>query len=122
VTCRAARYNGGQPICPASLISPSETADNALATATSAAPGSGLSHFVALVLAKFSNAATTGTLTYKHGATTILTWPITGSDKIQPAVPIFVGDDAAVTATLTASGTPGITGTVTILGFTADVK
>ncbi len=96
------------------------TADNALATATLAAPGAGWRNSILRVDASFNDVTINKTLTVKSGTTTIFVRDCIGSVSIdfdkdcgKPAI----NPNEAMSAELAASGTAGKVGRVYLQGF-----
>lgn len=91
--------------------------DNALGTATKAAV-SGKTHVIYSINAGYTNAATVGLLTLKDGVTTILEIDFIGSDTFVFPDGIAISSGAATSCTLSASGTGGVLGSISIHGNT----
>lgn len=92
--------------------------DNALATATRAAEP-GRRHVMTKIEASYSSSSTSGLLVVRRGSTVIARKHIHGAGAMDLGDPGFVAStNEAVSAELSASGTAGVTGTVTVLGFT----
>jgi hypothetical protein len=111
-------YRGGQPACPEVGLLGSGTADNATATATVTGVA-GVSHYVTKIVATFSAAAAAKLLTWKDGATTKGAALITNYIDLPFWPPLKITAAADAVATLAASGTGGVTGTIYLYGFTA---
>ena len=91
------------------------TAVNAVATATVAAGGSGVRHYITGVVAGYL-ATASGTLTLKRGTTTISVIPVYNQHGILLKNVIQGNDNEAVSAELAAGGA-GIVGHVTLLTY-----
>lgn len=94
-----------------------DSQDNALATASKAAGGAGVYHYVTGVYASFS-AAATKLLQIKDGTTVIWEGYVVNSRDVVFGSPIRIAANAACSAELAASGTVGVVGKVNITGFT----
>lgn len=95
-----------------------DTQDNALATATIAAPGTGSSaNYVTSVAGGFDAAVAGKTLILKDGTTEKLRWVVHNSFAKSFPNPIQI--EGAANLELEASGTGGQSGTATITGYTA---
>jgi hypothetical protein len=112
-------YRNGQPVCPAVSLLGSGTADNATATAT-VSGAAGLSHYLTKIVACFSAAAAAKLLTWKDGTTAKGTALITDHVDLSFWPPLKITAAADLVATLAASGTGGVTGTIYLYGFTAE--
>ena len=95
-----------------------DSKDNALATATVAADAK-KTHFVHAIRASFNDPAISGTLTIKQGATVLNELDVHGSRDIDFVQPMPFKMGVAVSATLSASGTAGKIGKVSVEGFSA---
>jgi hypothetical protein len=95
----------------------SDTSDNALSTATKAAPAGGLSHFVTGVAGSYE-AAAIGTLILKDGTTEVARWEAHNSFSEEFASPIKLSPATAANLELDASGSAGVDGTAVLKGFT----
>lgn len=93
--------------------------DNALATATHAAKV-GHKHVITKVEASYKTSATSGLLTVKRGATVVARKYIHGAGAMDFGDPGFLNTTAneAVSAELAASGSAGVTGAVSLFGYT----
>lgn len=92
-------------------------ADNALVTVTQAADARGRSHRVTTILASYSGVST-GLLRVLQAAVPIAEYVIVNNAVINFSEPLMVGASSALSVTLAASGTAGIIGRVTVVGYT----
>lgn len=90
--------------------------DNALSTASKAAPTNNSRHVIAVVTASYSSSSTTGLLQVKEGTTVIHEHYVHGADVIPLEYRAAV--NTAVSAELAASGTGGVVGKVAVIGHT----
>jgi hypothetical protein len=93
-------------------------ADNAVATATRAAPAGGLSHFITSVAGGFSAAAAGKTLILKQGVTERARWYVHNSLVLSLPSPIKLDPGTVANLELQASGTLGVIGAATMTGYT----
>ncbi len=94
-----------------------DSADNATATATIAAPSAGSSaNFITSVAGGFDAAVAGNTLILKEGSTELARWIVHNSFALSLPNPIPVYGVANLE--LEASGTGGVSGTATITGYT----
>lgn len=91
--------------------------DNAASTATQAAPGDGCRHFITSLSGSYS-AAAIKLLTLKQGTTVIGRWYVHNAFHIEFPTPVTLEPNTAANAELAASGTGGVTGAVTMTGYT----
>jgi hypothetical protein len=114
--------NGPTPYLNARVLAESSAVDNNVATATAAAVV-GVRHFMTGVIVSFSAApaAAYKTITVKLGTTAVANFafdPLKAPLVIIPFPSPIHGDyNQAVSAVLSASGTGGVTGTVTLFGW-----
>lgn len=94
-----------------------DSKDNAVATAAKPADSRGRQHLVTGVLASYS-ASCTGLLQIKDGDAVIATLYVTDSAVIPFVQPLRGSPGNAVSAVLAASGTAGVVGAVTMIGYT----
>jgi len=92
--------------------------DNATSTATRAAPDGGLSTYVTSVSGGYSAAAAGKTLILKEGSTEIARWYVHNSFSLSFPSPIKLQPGKVANLELEASGTGGVTGAVTLTGYT----
>lgn len=92
-----------------------DSADNATATSTLAAPTGGQSNFVTSIAGGFDATVSGKTLTLKDGSTTLLQWVVYDSFALVFPNPIRV--NGAANLELAASGTGGTSGYTAIAGF-----
>lgn len=92
-------------------------ADNALATATRAAPAGGLRHFITAISASYS-VSNDGLLTLKSGTTEVARWYIYDHLEITFSSPLVLTAGEKAELELAASGTAGQIGAVNISGYT----
>lgn len=93
-----------------------DTQDNSTATATRAAPPTGLMHHITSIAGGYSATASGKTLLLKEGSTIIGRWRVYDSFALSFPSPIQV--NGAANLELEASGTGGTDGDVTLTGFT----
>lgn len=93
-------------------------ADNSAATATKAAPSGGLSHFITGISAGFSAAAAGKQLSLKHGSTEIARFYVHNDLTLTFPSPIKLPPATAANLELAASGTGGVIGAATLMGYT----
>lgn len=93
-------------------------ADNAAATASKAAGGAGVKHYVTSVSGSFSAAAVGKELQLKDGSTVIGRWYVHNQLHVTFPVPVEITANTAVSAVLAASGNLTEIGGVTLTGFT----
>lgn len=91
--------------------------DNAIATATQAADPRGRSHKITTIFASYSGVRT-GLLQIRRDAVVIAEHYVVNSAVIPFNEPLLIGPSSAVSATLEASGTGGIFGSVSMVGYT----
>lgn len=96
----------------------STTADNAVATATRAAPSGGISHYITSVSGSFSATVSGATLTLKQGTTEVARWNVYDSFSLSFSSPIKLDPGDAANLELAASGTLGNIGAVNMTGYT----
>jgi len=106
-------YELAKHIAPWSVVA---AADNAVATAAKAASPS-QRHYVLAVDAGYSTASISGILTVKRGTTVIAQKPIHGAGAFDFPYGLPGNVNEAVSAELTASGSPGVLGYVTLHGY-----
>jgi len=92
-------------------------ATNAAATATRAAPSSGLSHFITSVSGSFDGAVAGGQLILKEGATEIGRWYVHNEFHISFPSPVQLQATKAANLELAAGGA-GVVGAATMTGYT----
>ena len=95
------------------------TADNATATATKAAPAGGLRHFVTSIAGGFDATVSGNTLILKDGTTEVGRWIVYDSFALSFLSPIALSAATAANLELEASGTGSLNGTATMTGYTA---
>lgn len=95
-----------------------DSQDNAAATATKAAPGSGIAHYITSISAGFSGSVSGATLHLKEGSTVLGRWRVYDSLTLSFSSPIKLTPGTVANLELAASGTPGTVGDVTMSGFT----
>ncbi|MAA66532.1 MAG: hypothetical protein CL581_17380 [Alteromonadaceae bacterium] len=91
---------------------------NATSTATKAAPFGGLSTYVTSVSGGYSAAAAGKTLILKEGSTEVGRWYVHDSFSLSFSSPIKLSPGTVANLELEASGTGGVTGAVTLTGYT----
>lgn len=94
-----------------------DTATNATATATKAAPAEGLSHFITSVSGSFDATASGITLILKDGSTEVARWNVYDSFALALSSPIKLSPGTAANLELAAGGA-GIVGAATLTGYT----
>jgi|TARA_B100000925_G_scaffold287582_1_gene267108 hypothetical protein len=92
--------------------------NNATSTATRAAPSEGLSHFITSVSGGYSGAAAGKTLILKEGSTEVGRWYVHDSFNLSFSSPIKLSPGTVANLELEASGSGGVTGAVTMTGYT----
>jgi hypothetical protein len=95
----------------------SDSQDNATATATKAAPAATASHYITGAMASYS-ATKTLLLQIKDDTTVIAEYYIYNASHLNFAKPLKITAGKACSAVLTASGTGGTLGKVTLTGYT----
>lgn len=101
----------------ASAWTATATADNALATATKAAGGAGVSHYVTGLQASFSAAAAGKLATLKEGASILASFYVHNDLQVTFPKAIKIAANTAVSVELAASGTLGVIGAVNLQGY-----
>lgn len=91
-------------------------ANTAVTVTKTGAPGR--THYVTGFMLGYSDGAAAGLVTLKDGPDTIGLWYISGASSVTFDVPVRIRMGNNVSLTLAAGGT-GITGAVTLMGFTA---
>ena len=103
----------------ASDWSDTDQQDNALATATKAAPGSaGLHHHITAIEGGYSGTISGKTLTLKSGGNVLKRWRVYDTLALVFPSPIRCNAGEAATLELEASGTGGTLGDVGFSGYT----
>jgi hypothetical protein len=95
-----------------------DTADNAAATATKAAPSGGISHYITSVSASFDASVSGAQLILKHGTTEMARWYVYDAFALVFPSAIQLPPGTAANLELAASGTAGTTGAVNLSGYT----
>ena len=93
------------------------TADNAAATATKAAAGEGISHYITSVSGGYSSTKSGLTLILKNGTVEMARWYVYDSKEITFDSPIKLPPDTVANLVLAASGTGGVSGTAVLTGY-----
>lgn len=95
-----------------------DTKDNATATASKAAPSSGLRHFITGVGGGYDAAVAGNTLILKDGSTEVARWLVHNSFSEDFNSPIELSPATAANLELEASGSGGTNGSVVLKGYT----
>ena len=95
----------------------SVTADNANATATKAAPGVGISHYVTSVSGGYTSTKSGLALILYSGAVELARWYVYDSKEITFDSPIKIPPNTVANLLVVASGTGGVSGTAVMTGY-----
>lgn len=97
-----------------------DTKDNSAATATKAAGGTGISHYITSVAGSFNKTAADNNLVLKDGSTEIARWVVPDQNTlhIEFPSPIQLSPNTAANLVLDASGAAGTSGTAVLTGYT----
>ncbi|MDB4352382.1 hypothetical protein OAA60_03015 [Porticoccaceae bacterium] len=93
------------------------TADNAAATATKAAAGGGISHYVTSISGGYSSTKSGLTLILKNGTVEMGRWYVYDSKEIVFDSPIKLPPNTVANLVLAASGTGGHIGSAVMTGY-----
>ena len=94
------------------------TADNATATATKAAPSGGISHYITSISGGYSATKSGKTLILKEGSTEVARWYVYDEKTIDFSKPLKLSPGVVANLVLEASGTASNNGTATMTGYT----
>ena len=95
-----------------------DNADNSAATATKAAAGGALSHYITSVSGGYDATVSGADLILKHGTTEVARWQVYDSFSLSFSSPIQLPPNTVANLVLDASGTGGTVGSVTMTGYT----